>query len=271
MNANEMTFGIEIETTIPGGVLEVGSYTHGIQVSQLPAGWVAKYDGSIRSVRGRRGCEFVSPVLRGVDGLQQVRQVCEFLSQIGARVNASCGLHVHVGFDRSNLPALERLVTLVANYETAIYASTGTHSRERNQFCRPVSPLATPANAIQSQHRYRIVNLTSPKPTVEFRAFAGTTNFQKIVGYVRLCVGLVERAITAPRKTKWVPVQPVQTSPVHRSGTGQTHLTRAYYMLGWIKGRQPHTFGAILDPSLPSLQSTRRTLMGMARKYDQSA
>ena len=54
MNANEMTFGIEIETIAPDSAvqndgLRIGPYRRGIQVPYLPAGWKAEADGSIDS------------------------------------------------------------------------------------------------------------------------------------------------------------------------------------------------------------------------------
>ena len=52
MNANDLTFGIEIETIAPDRAIRdngllIGAYRHGIQVPYLPTGWVAESDGSI--------------------------------------------------------------------------------------------------------------------------------------------------------------------------------------------------------------------------------
>ena len=75
------------------------------------------HDGSLRAGRGRKAVEIVSPVLKGADGVRQVLAVVRELNARGATVNKTCGLHVHVGFDKNNRPALERLVTLAANFE----------------------------------------------------------------------------------------------------------------------------------------------------------
>ena len=69
MNANELTFGVELETTIPAGAIPVGSYHNAAAAVGLPVGWNVKHDGSIRAGRGRQGAEFVSPILRGADGI----------------------------------------------------------------------------------------------------------------------------------------------------------------------------------------------------------
>src|SRR5262245_48018434 len=131
MNTNEITFGVEIECLVPVAAnVQAGSYHHGVQVPDLPDGWNAQHDGSLHGGRGRRGIEIVSPVLKGADGFRQVKAVCEWLRRIGATVNRSTGFHVHVGVERTP-ENLKKLVTVAANFEKAIYASTGTKVRER--------------------------------------------------------------------------------------------------------------------------------------------
>jgi hypothetical protein len=269
MNASEITFGIEIETTIPRGALIVGTYQTGAMVVGLP-GWVAKYDGSIRSGRGRTGCEFVSPVLKGADGIRQVKAAIEFIKSIDGRVNASCGVHVHVGFDKTDRVANERLLTLVANFEKAIYATTGTRNREQGNYCQPLTRYGSFEAALPAArgNRYHVLNVATPKPTVEFRAFSASLDEKKIVGWIMLSVGMVERALKAARATNWTakPVSP--TSPIARKGEGQTALTRLFYQLGWIKGRQSHTFGDVAGADAAELKTVKRAMMKMARKYD---
>lgn len=272
MDANEMTFGIEIETTIPAGTMLVGSRHGSTQAMGLPLGWKATADGSIVARRGRVGCEFVSPILRGPDGLRQIMEVCRTLATMGAQVNPSCGLHVHVGFDRNNRAALDRLITLVANFEKALYASTGTKSRERGRWTQSVAQRGSLAGA-RNAGRYMTLNLTnlvegSDKPTIEIRAFAGTLNATKIIAHTQSVLGLVQKAIEGKRKTSWTAKAPTATSPIHRSGEGQTALTRLFYQLGWTKGRTARTYGIITAPGAPSLKTIKRTMMKMARKYD---
>ena len=54
MNASELTFGIEIETTVPKTTVRrermtIGSYHCGEQVPYLPQGWTAERDSSLRT------------------------------------------------------------------------------------------------------------------------------------------------------------------------------------------------------------------------------
>lgn len=274
MNVNDITFGCEFETTIPAGTMRVGSYHGTQQAAGLPRGWTAQNDCSIRAHEGRVGCEFVSPVLRGPAGLQEVVTVLETLKRIGAEVNASCGFHVHVGFPTTDGPALDRLLTLVANFERGLYASTGTKARETGTYSAPISSYGD-AESARNAGRYRIVNITNLqagyKPTVEFRLFAGTLNPLKVIAHIRMAIGLVERAMTAPRKAAWSGKEPAAGSPQKRKGAGATQLCRLFYQLGWTKGRMDRAYGDIHADGLPTIKDNKRTLMGMARKYDRAA
>jgi hypothetical protein len=281
MNASEMAFGVEFEVTMPrANCPTVGAYHHGLQIAGLPTGWNAQGDASIHAtVAGHVGVEIVSPILKGADGLQQVKAVCEWLKSKGAKVNASTGFHVHVGCDRTNTTLLGRLVHLVANFEKALFASTGTKTRENGRYCAPIQTngdFQARFRSSEGRHvnRYHSLNVTNldygTKPTVEFRVFAGTSNAIKAIGYIRLCLGLVEKAAAMKRTTKWVAKPTVETSPVHRSGEGQTSLCRLFYALGWTKGRESREFGNFDAEGTPSLKVCKKELTKMARKYDQA-
>lgn len=280
INVNDLTFGVEFEVTLPHGACPVGGYHSGIQVPQLPVGWKAERDCSIQAGSGYMAAEIVSPILKGADGFRQIKAVCDWLVSVQAKVNRSTGFHVHVGFDRRDEKGLRRLVSLVANFEKALFAATGTHSREQGRYCQPIQTDSIYQQAFRDaylraercQCRYHVLNLTNilshGKPTVEFRVFAGTTNAAKAIGYVRLCLGMVEKALTMKKLPKWVAKNPVETSPIHRDGEGQTALTRLFYALGWTKGREDHAFGDIQTEELPTIDETKKELMRLAKKYD---
>jgi len=267
MNANQMTFGIEIETTIAVNTLVVGPHGRGYAIPQIP-GWKADNDPSISAGYGRMACEFVSPIYTGSEGLAALLSDIAKIKSLGAQVNASCGLHIHVGFDRNNAMAVERLTTIVSNFETAIYASTGTKNRERGRWCNSIRRHGDAQRAIHnaSSYRYHVVNLGSEHPTVEFRPFAASLKPSKIAGYICLCLGIVEKALLSKRDSSWAPKPTAATSPIHRNGEGQTQLTRFFYAMGWTKGRVDYTFGNVLGNR--PIKPIKRELMKMAAKYD---
>jgi len=282
MNVNEMTYGVEIECTVPiRSRIRAGGYHRGNQVRGLPDGWVAQSDCSIHCGAGHKPVEITSPILRGADGLRQIIAVCSKLNAWGAKVNHSCGVHVHVGWGSDLHAALPRLTAIVANHEKGIYASTGTHAREQGSYCAPIRERYRQleiGNGSRSCRygglsRYHLLNVTNTlydaRPTVEFRAFSGSTNAQKIIAWVRLCLGLCERALSDMRRAKWDPKTPSGRSPMLRkSGEGLTELTRLLYALGWVKGRIHNTFGEVVADDLPAVEESKKQLRALARKYD---
>lgn len=95
------TFGVEIECFSAGqqgcsralsryGVpVRVENYNH-----ETRRHWKVITDASIN---GGGGAEVVSPVLEGNDGLREMRTTMMALREAGARVNSSCGGHIHIG------------------------------------------------------------------------------------------------------------------------------------------------------------------------------
>lgn len=245
MNAAELTFGIEIETIAPQSAIDndglrIGPYKDGRQVPYLPAGWKAERDGSIDARRGQQ-CEIVSPVLRGAEGLEQVEEVLRTLVAKGHTVNASCGVHVHIGWKRDwSSEALARLVTIVAYLEKGLFAVTGTKQRERGIYCGGVRKYGNQKEAKQriEAGRYHALNLTNlargTKDTVEFRVFSGSLNTTKVLGWVQICLGLVERALNAKRTPNWNP-KPV-TGGWKKAGEGQSEVERLMGYLAWGAG-----------------------------------
>jgi hypothetical protein len=282
MNASEMTFGIEIETVAPDAALRqglrIGTYHAGTQVGYLPAGWKAERDGSIRTAPGWHACEIVSPVLRGSQGLEQVAEVIRTLEAHGHRVNVSCGVHVHVGWKREwPADALARLVNIAAYCERGLYAITGTKSRERGTYCGGVRKYGSQKDAkpMLDRNRYHALNLTNlacgTRETVEFRVFSGSLKATKVIGWIQVCLGLVERAVAGKRSPKWSP-EPVRGG-WKKAGEGQSEAERLMGYLAWGAGyariHGGRQYGWISDV-VPQDQ-VKAEFRRLAAKYDAQA
>jgi len=300
--AEGYTWGVEIECFLPDQVVRdvgiyIGAYHHGYPLpSPFPQGWTAERDGSLHTDRrGYVPVEIVSPILRGRAGIEQVKQVAQTLKGLGAVVNPLCGFHVHIGAASVAGPGfaaiaewVAKLLYHVAMHETALYASTGTHSRENGRFARSIkeqkrtadrvrrAPDARKRDALEDEihwlDRYRTLNLRNlfrPKATVEFRVFAGTVEWAKMVGHICTCLALAERA-TEPAKMDWDGLASQRTYKVR--GRGLRELNRFFYLTGWTLGRrdvgkpQVEMAGWIAD--LADLKPVMRELRRLARKYD---
>jgi hypothetical protein len=286
MEADQIFFGVEFESTLSADDdTPIGPYHHGIQVPWLPAGWKAERDGSIRAmVPGRKGCEFVSPKLKGAAGLREVEEAIDAINARGGRVNPSCGLHPTIQFD-GDAAALARLISLVGNHEKAIFASTGTRRRERAVYSKKIKTYGNKDRAKErcEADRYHLLNLTHlarGQNRIEFRVFAGTLNKSKVLGHLLMVLGLVELALTSRRCADWDYARRDGTKSCWDrpgAGEGETEINRLFYRLGWTKGwykgqLKDKRFGEIADHAAsPDWKTIKTKLLEMGRKYDQAA
>jgi hypothetical protein len=222
ITARDLTYGIEIECGINHDApVRPGSYHAGNVITALPAStvdgvtrnWRADRDGSLH-FRNAMAVEFVSPILRGADGLDNIRAACAQIKAWGGKTNRSCGLHVHVAFPTEDVAAMRRLTKLVGRFEDALYAASGTPDRRNGGYCRPIKTernksfswnvadkraLGSYSQPHDLNDRYRILNWTNfisgRFNAVEFRVFSGSLNPAKIAAWVQICLTLVEMAL----------------------------------------------------------------------------
>ncbi|MFZ5833014.1 MAG: amidoligase family protein, partial [Planctomycetota bacterium] len=234
--------------------------------------------GSIDTRHGGHACEIVSPVLRGAEGLAQVAEVLETLKEKGHRTNASCGIHIHIGWRRDwSSDALARLITIVAYVERGLYAITGTKARERGPFCGGVRKYGNEKDAKPNldRNRYHALNLTSlargTRDTVEFRVFSGSLNPLKVIGWIQVCLGLVERALVGKRTPKWNP-GPL-SGGWKKAGPGQSEVERLMGYLAWGAGyarvHGGRQFGWIATEV--TQDAVKAEFRRLAKKYDTQA
>lgn len=288
-SAETMTFGIEIECLVN----KYATLRDGSQVTWLPEGWKSVRDGSLRDTPTKHATEFVSPVLQGEAGL---RQVCEVLTAIkahGGRVTTRGGIHVHVGFPK-NTKKIQKLINITANYEQAIYASTGTVKRQQSGWCASARTAYRDLNVesdIQAnggstrgdnadmervahngaRAKFMLLNLSKltrgTGPTIEFRAFAGTLNATKLTAHITTCLGIAERALSGAA-VRFEGHQPMSKKKyrVEDGGEGCYEVERMMANLGWTTAKR--AYGIIEGDGIPSMQARITELRRLAKKYD---
>ncbi len=169
---------------------------------RMRTAWKVTYDGSVSN-----GCEVVSPILSGAEGLESVRNVVRTLKAAGARVDNSCGFHVHVNARDLQGPELINAVRRYAQHETTIDSFMAPRRREsRSEWCRSMVELSRTLGRSRGdlfvatnvanlpQTRYYKLNLAAyvKHGTVEFRQHAGTLNLNKMINWIMFCVQFVE-------------------------------------------------------------------------------
>ena len=216
-------FGIEIEAynvdmrvlsaaiNAAGVACAVEGYSH-----QTRAHWKIVSDCSIR---GNQGFELVSPILEGNNGLMQVEVVCQVLNTLNARINTSCGLHVHIDARDINTDGLKRVSKMWMKYENC-FDTIVTPSRINNSYAKglrckyesldkafaAIDKATTRNDIINAMNgdgygtsRYHKLNFESllRHGTIEFRQHQGTVDGAKITNWVKLVGRFIECAVAA--------------------------------------------------------------------------
>lgn len=215
----DRTYGIEIEFVSDKSLSYIADYITSKKNIQTQAmgynhnitvGWKVITDSSC-------GYELVSPILKGRDGLYQLEKVCEALSEIGAKVNKKCGLHVHHGINDYEIKDIKNLFAMYAKLEKNIDDIVPKSRRgNSNPFLRSLSCDGNAPGGYESnvndmlnklkkcktirdldqmfQSRYRKLNFRSyiRYGTIEFRQHSGTIDFEKIKNWILLTQQIVD-------------------------------------------------------------------------------
>lgn len=212
-------FGVEIEcfgvsrSVLAQALNAAGVPTHSESYNHTTRNhWKIVNDAS---VQGEAAMELVSPVLQGEAGLAQVEKVCQVLVRLGAKVNKTCGLHVH--FDARTLSVnnwkslYKNYITLEGEFDAIMPDSRRANN---NRFCRSLTfrngskestfnaiDRATTVQQLSSLvagTRYVKLNAESFQRhgTVEFRQHSGTVEFEKIGNWIRICGALIDKSKT---------------------------------------------------------------------------
>ena len=212
--------------------------------------WKCVSDSSITS-QSRRGepassdyrVEVVSPICRYED-IRTIQEIIRKLRAAGARVNAKCGIHVHVDAAPHSAQTLKNLVNIMAAKEDLLYKALGVKV-ERQYYCqktdtRFLDGLNRSRHASMedlerlwyngpsrryshyNETRYHCLNLHSvfSKGTIEFRLFNGTLHAGEVKSYIQLCLAISHQALVQKRAL------PAKTQSENEKYTFRTWLLR---------------------------------------------
>lgn len=131
---------------------------------------------------------------------ETIGKVCKILEYFNAKVNESCGLHIHIDArKRSPLLVLRRLL----NAQKYLFKLV-PHSRRNNQFCQ----LAPLSHSIEATSRYYAINPASYNKfkTIEVRLHSGTVNAEKIQNWIELITKIISHGVVknSPKLESWL-------------------------------------------------------------------
>lgn len=170
--------------------------------------WKIVSDASVRD-----GFEIVSPPLSGESGLEAVRVAITALDDAGAKINRTCGLHIH--FDAADFTGddIKTIIGRYAEFEEDIDAFMPPSRRaDNNRYCQSVKHLVenrayNETNTIGAlariqDSRYMKLNLQSyhRHGTIEFRQHSGTVNAAKVLNWIRFLDAFISESCRQARQ-----------------------------------------------------------------------
>ena len=180
--------------------------------------------------------EMVTPKLTYPE-LPKLQECVRRVRRAGAKVNDSCGIHVHVDAANHNRQSLKNLIGIMYSKEDILFKALQVNEARAYQWCQKVrEPMLREARKLSSDEtknltqlediwyegfendgrdrhdhynrsRYYALNLHSVfyRGTVEWRCFNSTLHAGKVAAYVNLCLAISAQAIaqrsTVMRKT----------------------------------------------------------------------
>ena len=290
-------FGIEIEMTgltrnhasrlVAGyfnseSIHEGGTYDTYTIKDQQGRKWKIVSDASINAETSRHHSanpsyrvEFVSPICR-YDDIEDIQEIVRKLRKEGhARVNSSCGIHIHIDASVYDARSLRNLTNIMYSKEDLIYKALKVSVSREYRYCRKVDNSfieelnrRKPKNLEQVEKiwykgdssrklrhyddsRYHALNLHSvfSKGTIEFRLFNGTLHAGEIKSYIQFCLAVSHQALTqtkaSRRKTHSTNEKYTFRTWLLRLGLiGDDFKTARYHLLknldGCIAWKDPH-------------------------------
>ena len=177
--------------------------------------------------------EMVTPILTYAE-MEKLQECVRQVRHAGAKVNDSCGIHVHVDAANHNRQSLKNLIGIMYSKEDILFKALQVKESRVERWCKKVrEPMLQKARklscdetknltALESiwyegfehdtrEHynatRYYALNLHSVfyRGTVEWRCFNSTLHAGEVKAYVNLCLAISAQAImqrsTVMRKT----------------------------------------------------------------------
>lgn len=212
--------------------------------------WKVVRDTSIRYRDSRNreasrdySVEFVSPICQYED-IPVVQELVRKLRAGGARVNDSCGIHVHVDASAHTPQTLRNIVNIMAAKEDLLYKALQVKVNREN-YCRKADTRfleelnhkrPKTMNEVEElwyngmggryshydDSRYHALNLHSvfSKGTIEFRLFNSTLHAGEVKSYIQLCLAISHQALVQRGASR------AKTQPENEKYTFRTWLLR---------------------------------------------
>ncbi|MDR1562274.1 MAG: amidoligase family protein [Dysgonamonadaceae bacterium] len=162
-------------------------------------------DSSISGGADGNCLEVVTPVLKSERDLNKLQKVCDALNEAGAKVNKTCGLHVHIGLQNVD-DVHYKNVFVNYYYLEGVIDKFMSKSRRANDniYCKSLKTISVESikatadraeisNLFRSDRYFKLNPVSYLRHnTLEFRQHQGTTDPDKIAMWLRFVILLIE-------------------------------------------------------------------------------
>lgn len=260
--------------------------------------WKVVSDASIRcrnrnnrSASRDYSVEFVSPICQYED-IETVQELVRKLRAGGAKVNDSCGIHVHVDASSHTPQTLRNIVNIMASKEDLLYKTLKVQVN-REHYCqkadtrfleelnhkRPKTMQEVEQmwyNGYGGRYihyddsRYHALNLHSvfAKGTIEFRMFNSTLHAGEVKSYIQLCLAISHQALVQRGASR------IKRQPENEKYTFRTWLLRLGLIGDEFKTARQHLLKnlegniAWRDPAQAEAQKARLAAKRLAEQQE---
>ena len=248
-------------------------------------------NGRNRSASQDYSVEFVSPICQYED-IETVQELVRKLRAGGARVNDSCGIHVHVDASSHTPQTLRNIVNIMASKEDLLYKTLKVQVN-REHYCqkadtrfleelnhkRPKTMQEVEQmwyNGYGGRYihyddsRYHALNLHSvfSKGTIEFRMFNSTLHAGEVKSYIQLCLAISHQALVQRGASR------IKRQPENEKYTFRTWLLRLGLIGDEFKTARQHLLKnlegniAWRDPAQAEAQKARLAAKRLAEQQE---
>ena len=231
-------------------------------------------------------CELVTPILSYKD-IPTLQEIVRQLRHNGMRVNATCGIHVHVDDDGHTPFSIMCLVKTMRSNEEVIYKALDVAPDRIRSWCKRVNPsFINRYNSLKDKtvvsmedikrcwygrnyhdsfhyhdSRYVALNLHSlfEGKGIEFRLFNSVTHAGKVKAYIQFCLALSNYAKNHPF-TPYINRRGYESSEYFEKFlcdlklTGDEFKTARLHLLAVLKEKEERRLAACLNTILHTAQ-----------------
>ena len=247
--------------------------------------WRVVRDGSVRTIgddgSGDNSCELNTPILKGTKDIELLQEVIRNLRKYGAKVNRSCGMHIHLGAGDLTAVNMRNLANIWHKNERMFFNAFQVDEEHRDtSYCNAMSERFSDAinnvtsrdltidrllcmfyncqpsslsRNIQAHYntaRYRALNFHSygRLNTIEFRLFNATLHAGKVKTAIQFVLALMETAIAKKR-----------TDPTPAQTDNEAYLMHCFINQLKLKGKEYETCRKFLLENLDGDPAWRRS------------